>query len=719
MTKPKQIFVTLETRLNPRVFLLFIGMMVLLYSCAKKAQEPSNIDYSKWEEYQGGPDRNQYSTLQQITLQNVQHLKMAWTHQVSDSGQMQMNSIMVDDIVYGIGPDVRPFALDAATGKEIWTHGDALKIWHSTSRGVAYWEDGEDKRIYYTKGSYLYALNALTGELIIDFAEQGRLDLHKGLPEIAKEKFLISNAPGTIYKNLILVPLRLSEGADAAPGDIRAFDVLTGELVWTFHTIPYPGEEGYETWENKEAYRNTNVGAVNNWSGMTLDRENGIVYIPLGSASPDFYGGNRLGSNLYADCLLALEVETGKKLWHYQFTHHDIWDRDLPATPNLIEVRHQGKTRQAIAQITKQGYVFVFDRFTGDPLFDIEEVPVPASQLPGEKAWPTQPIPLKPAPFARRSDELTEADISPYAENKEELIHVFRNANKQMYAPPGLDPVLLLPGYDGGAEWGGAAADPKNGIIYINSNEMAWLLRMEKAENLPAKGLSLGEHQYMQYCAVCHQKDRKGSIAITAPSLIDIRLKMQQPDLINHITTGRGMMPGFPYLSLEVKESIAQFLLDMESGKQEVQVDTNTNYQDPFRHTGYQKFLDSNGLPAVAPPWGTLNAIDLNTGEYLWKIPLGETASLKEKGFPTTGTENYGGPVITENGLLFIAGTKDGVFRAFNRHTGELVWEYQLPAAAFATPAMYESNGKQFIVIACGGEKLGTPKGNKIVAFSL
>ncbi|MEQ8474068.1 MAG: PQQ-binding-like beta-propeller repeat protein [Marinoscillum sp.] len=697
--------------------ILIIGLFALL-SCASEPESSSQIDYTKWAEFQGGPDRNQYSTLAQITLENVRDLKVAWSHGLPDSGQMQMNPIIVDNVLYGIGADVRPFALNATTGERLWIHGDPLNEWHSTSRGVAYWSKGTDKRIYYSKGAYLFALDALNGELITSFADSGQLDLHKGLPESAQQKFLVSNAPGTIYNDLIIVPVRVSEGSDAAPGDIRAFNVRTGDLVWTFHTLPYPGEDGYETWENTAAYKNTNVGGINNWCGMTVDRENGILYVPLGSAAPDFYGGNRLGANLYSNCLLALDVKSGEKFWHFQFTHHDIWDRDLPSTPNLLEVTRDGKQIKAIAQITKQGYVYLFDRFTGEPLFDIEEVPFPESRLIGERAYATQPIPTKPEPFARRSDRLTADDLSPYAKNKEELLAIFRNADRRFYAPPGEDTVLLLPGYDGGGEWGGAAADPQNGVLYVNSNEMAWLLSLEKAVADSLEWLSGGEQLYVRYCASCHQKDRIGSPESRVPSLIGLNQKYAEDSLINLINKGKGMMPGFPHLTTEEKESIADYLLELETDKQEV-TSVNSLNQDLYVHKGYHKFLDSDGLPAIAPPWGTLNAIDLNTGSYLWTIPLGETPELKAQGYPTTGTENYGGPAITENGLLFIAGTKDGVFRTFNRHTGELLWQYQLPAPAFATPAIYEANGKQFVVIACGGEKLGTMKGNQIVAFSL
>lgn len=702
-------------------FVALIGIVFSLFSCGK---EETSFTHTTWTEYQGGPARNQFTTLDQISPDNVKNLKVAWSHPLPDSGQMQMNPIIVGETLYGIGPSVRPFALNAVSGKELWMAGDPLKAWHSTSRGVAYWTDGKgDERIYYGMGPHLYAIDAKTGEPVKNFASDGKLDLHTGLPESAQNKFIISNAPGTIYKNLIIVPVRLSEGADAAPGDVRAFDVLTGELVWTFHTIPYPGEEGYDTWEDPETYKNTKVGAVNNWCGTTLDPENGILYVPLGSASPDFYGGNRLGSNLYSDCLLALNVETGEKLWHYQFTHHDIWDRDMPSTPNLIEVERDGKKIPAVAQITKQGYVFVFDRFTGQPLFDIEEVPVPSSTLLGEEAWSTQPVPTKPAPFARRSDELTEEDISPYAENKDELLEAFRTADRRFYAPPGEDPVLLLPGYDGGGEWGGAAADPEGGILYVNSNEMAWLLSMERTEAADQLALSAGERLYVNTCASCHGKDLAGNSASRSPSLVNIGKRYTKPSLVNMVERGKGMMPGFPQLTEAERGSIADYLLGLDDeagGKQEIVASESTASQpDAYRHTGYHRFLDSKGLPGLAPPWGTLNAIDLNSGAYLWKIPLGETPELQEKGFPTTGTENYGGPVITQNGLLFIAGTIDGVFRAFDRRTGDLLWSYQLPAAAFATPAIYEVGGKEYVVVACGGEKLGTAKGNRIVAFGL
>jgi quinoprotein glucose dehydrogenase len=705
------------SQFKPYFIPVFFGVM--LSQCSDKS---APLDYKNWSEYLGGGDRNHYSEWTQITPENVKNLKIAWTY-TTDSGQMQMSPIVVEGILYGVSARVHAFALDAATGKEIWHFSDTTKVsGMSTSRGVAYWSAGNDKRILYTVGANLWALDAKTGQPIASFGDGGKTDLHAGLPENAKEKFIISNTPGTVFENLIIMPVRLSEGNDAAPGDVRAFDVKTGKLAWIFHTIPHPDEFGYDTWGNKDAYKNVEVGGVNNWAGMAIDRKLGILYAPIGSAAPDFYGGRRLGNNLFSDCLLALDARTGKRLWHYQFIHHDMWDRDPPSPPNLIQVKHNGKTIDAVVQTTKQGYIFAFDRKTGVSLFPINEEGVPASDLTGEVAAATQPVPTLPKPFARQVDELTENDLSPYAENKAELLEKFKKLNKTRFAPPNTEGVLLLPGYDGGAEWGGSAADPKDGILYVNANEMAWILKMDavsavnKSSNLP-----LGETTYINYCASCHGKERVGNAASGYPNLVNIGQKRDKAYVAKIIAAGRGMMPGFPMLTADEKQAIVQFLFNEEKKEAAGAAPKNTSNipQLPYKHAGYNKFLDSKGFPALSPPWGTLNAIDLNTGDYLWKIPLGESTLPNQKNPVATGCENYGGPVVTSNGLLFIAATKDGKLRAFDKKTGKLLWETKLPAAAFMTPAMYQVNGKQYLVVACGGEKLGTPKGNVVVAFAL
>ena len=686
-------------------------LTVLIAACSKETR-----DTEDWSEYLGGLDRNHYSTLDQITPENVNTLEMAWSYDAPDSGQMQMSPVIHDGLLYGVTAHLQLVALDAATGEERWTFGEPLREWYALSRGVSIWKGENEARVFFTSGSNLWAIDAKTGKPVEEFGNGGKVDLHTGLPEVAKDKFILSATPGTVFEDLIIMPVRLSEDFDAAPGDIRAFNVRTGELVWTFHTIPYPGEEGYDTWENKDAWKNLETGAANSWAGMALDPDLGIVYAPTGSAGPDFYGGRRLGSNLFANCLLALDARTGKKIWHYQFVHHDIWDRDCPTPPNLITVTRNGKKIKAVAQLTKQAYVFVFDRQTGEPLFDIEEKPFPPSTVPGEQAWPTQPIPVKPAQFSRRAEDLTENDISPYAPNREELLDQFRAADRRFFGPPDTARrVLLLPGYDGGAEWGGTGADPEAGIIYVNANEMAWWLQLEPNRQ---EGLSAGQQVYSARCVMCHQQDMKGTPGSGYPSLVDVGKKYSEGQIEQIIKNGKGRMPGFPQLSKDELKAVIGLLTGSE--KQELTAfGGNPSYAPKYRHTGYDKFLDANGLPAISPPWGTLNAIDLNTGEYLWKITYGETRSLRDQGYPQTGSESYGGPVVTANGLLFISGTKDRMIRAYDRHTGKKLWEADLPYAAFATPATYMANGRQYVAIACGGEKLGATKGNKIVAFAL
>jgi quinoprotein glucose dehydrogenase len=699
---------------------LIITTCLLTGGCEKAAEKTAyQPDYTKWTSYLGGPGRNHYTTLSGISPENVQDLKLAWSYKAPDSGQMQMNPLVIDTILYGVTAALRVVALNAASGKEIWRFGDSLQVWHSTSRGVSYWEKGRDKRIFYSRANELFALDALTGIPVTSFGDNGKIDLRSGMPEHAREKFVVSNTPGTVYKDLIIMPLRVSEDIGAAPGDIMAYSTITGKLKWVFHTIPYPGEDGHETWGDPEVYKNTVVGAANNWAGMALDEARGVLYVPTGSAAPDFYGGTRKGDNLYANCLLALDAASGERLWHFQFTRHDLWDRDPPAPPNLINIRKNGKKIPAVAQVTKQGYVYVFDRRTGEPLFEIEEIPVPPSALDGEQASATQPLPVKPRPFARQSTNISINNISPFAPDKEQLGQMLRQADKSLYAPPSLQPVFLLPGYDGGAEWGGAAADPEEGILYVNSNEMAWIMEMEKPE-IPETELPPGEAIYNRYCTVCHQKDRGGLVAGGFPSLLNLRKKLDKQQASTIISQGRGMMTGFPQISQEEKAALLRFLFD-EQDKKEVGATAVADSLPtlPYRHKGYNKFLDSNGLPGIDPPWGTLHAIDLNEGEYLWSVPFGETPGMTQEDGSPTGTENYGGAVVTQNGLLFIAATKDGYFRVFDKHSGQLLWKYKLPAPAFATPAMYEVHGKQYIALACGGEKLGTEKGNEILAFSV
>lgn len=711
-----------------------IAMLCFLAAC--NTNEPKKFD--GWSKANGNSDANKYSSLVQIDTGNVQRLQVAWEFHTNDAdtgahSQIQCSPIIVDGIMYGTSPQLKVFAIDAATGKPKWIFSpyDTIteeKRGHfnlNNNRGVTYWSDGkDDKRIFYTAGPYMHCINANTGKLVETFGSNGKIDLHDGLEmENVKDLFVTSTSPPSVYKDILITGTRVSEAMDAAPGDIRAYDVRTGKRIWQFHTIPRPGEPGYETWEDPNAWKTT--GGANNWMGMTIDQQRGIAYIPVGSASMDFYGGRRRGSNLYASCLLALDAATGKRLWHFQYIHHDTWDWDPSSAPVLVTVNHGGAKIDAVAQTSKTGFVYLFNRENGQPLFPIVETPVDTvTELKGEKLWPTQPIPQKPAPFVRQS--LTEKDLNPYLTKAEydSVKKVVQGVHTgRMFTPQSKEGTIIFPGFDGGAEWGGPAIDPETGIIYVNANQMAWILQMfdvdptEQGENFGKAGLRL----YKQNCQSCHGPERKGSG--NYPSIVDVGKKYDPRSFIEFINAGRRMMPAFQHLSQQDKNAIASFVLNLQ--KEQLQAyKPKLSALDSFRMlpyeiSGYNKFITKSGLPGLSPPWGVLNAIDLNTGEYVWKTTLGEDPFFKAKGIKETGTENYGGPVVTKGGVLFIAATKDGMFRAFNKRSGKLLWETKLPAAGFATPATYEVGGKQYIAIACGGGKLGTASGDSYVAFAL
>jgi quinoprotein glucose dehydrogenase len=714
----------------------FVTIIITFLISCKNNEPPS---YNGWEKAHGNDDGNKYSSLTEIDTSNVQQLQIAWEFHTGDAdtaahSQIQCNPIIVNGVMYFTSPELKLFAVDAATGKQKWVYSpfDSIpgsqKVSHfimNNNRGVTYWSDGEnDQRLFYTADSYLEAVDANTGKIITSFGDSGRVDLHNGLEmEGVKSLFVTATSPPSAYKDLIITGTRVSEAMDAAPGDVRAYDARTGKIAWQFHTIPHPGEAGYETWEDPYAWEN--VGGANNWMGITIDKQRGIAYIPLGSSSMDFYGGKRRGSNLYADCLLALDAATGKHLWHFQYIHHDTWDKDPSSPPVLITVTHNGKKIDAVAQTSKNGFVYLFNRETGESLFPIIETPVDTTtELTDEKMWPTQPIPQKPAPFVRQS--FTEKDLNPYL-SKEEYEDVKKQLRSyhtgNMFMPQSKEGTIIFPGFDGGGEWGGPAVDPETGILYVNANEMAWILKMfdiDPAKNQETVGQA-GERLYQQNCVTCHGPDRKGGG--NYPSIADVKNKYSVDSLIEFINTGRRMMPAFKHLSEEDKNAITAYVLDLKNEQQKKYTGKLSALDSfrkvPYQISGYNKFLTKSGLPALAPPWGVLSAIDLNTGEFVWKTPLGEDPVFKAKGVKQSGTENYGGPVVTKGGLLFIAATKDGKFRAFNKRTGKLLWETDLPACGFATPAVYEANGREFIVIACGGGKLGTKSGDSYVALAL
>ena len=694
---------------------------VLILLCALPvAYSQDNVD---WAIYLGDKSASHYSEIGQINRENASQLGVAWTYRSGEPGsagnsQIQCNPLIVGGTLYGTSPELHLFALDATTGKELWRfdpfRGTDDPSRMGVNRGLVYWENGEDKRILFGAHRYLHAINAKTGEPIEAFGEKGKVNLEDDLGRDMSGLFAISNTPGVVFENLIIIGMMVAEGpGPAAPGHIRAYDARSGELVWRFNTIPQPGEYGYDTWPEGAHER---AGGANVWSGMTVDEERGLVFCPTGSAAFDFWGGNRLGDNLFANCLLALNARTGERVWHYQFVRHDLWDRDLPASPNLVTIERNGECIPAVAQITKSGHVFVFHRETGEPLFPIEEVPTPWSDLKGERTSPTQPLPTKPEPFARQVFTVEEiTDISP--ESHRAVLDRFVTLRPHTpFMPPSREGTLIFPGFDGGGEWGGAAVDP-NGILYVNSNEMAWILTMVDI----AESGSGGAQMYLQNCAGCHGADKKGSAAhgVTVPSLIDLANRKTEEEVRKLLVAGQGVMPSFGFLSEDQRNEIIAYLFSGDDENRPESSERLLQSGYPYTHTGYVRFQDPEGYPAVKPPWGTLNAIDLNTGEYLWRKRLGEFPELTARGIPKTGAENYGGPIVTAGGILFIGATADQMFRVLDTRTGNMLWETELPAGGYATPATYMIDGRQFVVIACGGGKMGTPSGDAYVAFAL
>ncbi len=687
---------------------------------------------SNWSTYLGDKASSHYSALKQITPRNVAKLEVAWTYRAggmdtNNRSQIQCNPLVIDGVLFGTTPDLQLFALDAVSGKELWRFNPASVkgiTKAGVNRGLVHWGSGAERRILYGNDHFLHAIDASTGKRIPSFGDGGSIDLKRDLGRDVSGLALQSTTPGVLFGDLLIMGMRLGEGpAPAAPGHIRAYDVRTGKLVWRFNSIPHPGEPGYETWP-PNAYQY--IGGVNVWTGFALDEKRGLVFCPTGSAAFDFWGGNRIGQNLFANCLIALDAKTGRRAWHQQLVRHDLWDRDLPAPPNLITVTHGGKRIDAVAQVTKSGHVFVFHRETGEPLFPIREVPVPMSDLQGESAWPTQPIPTKPAPFSRQLftyDDLT--DISPDS-HRQVLERFARIRPHTPFLPPSREGTIIFPGFDGGAEWGGAATDP-DGVLYVNGNEMPWVMTMVETKSKGGEPLATGEAIFTQICAACHGLDRMGNKAQNVPPLLGVEQRLKKPDVLALLKTGKGVMPSFDFLTENQRQLVVDYLLGTtpsaapanDSGRKEELGGVDVLGTIPYTMTGYHRWLDTNGYPAIKPPWGTLNAIDLNTGEYRWRVTLGEWPELTAKGIPPTGTENYGGPVVTAGGLVFIAASRDEHLRAFDRKTGKELWKAKLPAAGYATPATYSVNGRQYVVIACGGGKIGTKSGDAYVAFAL
>ncbi len=683
--------------------------LICLHFCWLGVTHGQDVD---WPTYLGSKQRNLYSSLDQINRNNVARLKVAWTFETKNEAEYQANNLIVGGVLYTPTATRKVIALDAATGKELWTWDPATEETGAGSprqRGLVYWADetGGQQRLFTGVNGFLFAIDPNTGKTIRGFGNNGSINLGSGL-----------NTPGVTYKNLLIL------GGLGGQGSLRAFDVSTGEQRWIFNFIPRPGEVGYDTWP-ENAYK-TATGLMP-WCGQALDEKRGIVYAATKTAEPDFYGGDRHGSNLFANSIVALNAASGERIWHYQIVHHDLLDKDLPCAPVLLTVSHNGQQIDAVAQGTKHGLLFVFNRVTGEPLWPIEERPVPQSTLVGEQAWPTQPFPTKPPPLMRQSyTEEDASNISPEA-HQLTLDRILAAPNFGPFPAPSLNETVMFPGFDGGMEWGGGAADPQ-GIYYVNVNEMPWLLQMIEARHADGSELAAGERDYMLYCGVCHGLDLQGNVELKFPPLLDIDKRKTRAEVEQMTRQGRGRMPAYDTMPEEKRVAILNYVLGKSSPQNNQSLDekekqdtgaVGSDQRPVYAFGGFRRWLDDQGYPAIKPPWGTLNAVDLNSGEIKWKVVLGEYPELTARGIPPTGTENYGGPLVTAGGLIFIGATADETFRAFDKETGEILWKAQLPFGGNASPSTYMVGGRQYVVISAGGGKSGRPRGGSLVAFVL
>ena len=672
-----------------------------------------------WPHYGGGPEQTRFSRLTQVTRANVGQLKVAWTYDTRDAfegSEMQCQPVVAHGVLYATSPKLRVFALNAATGKELWSFDpldddDEETPSRTRIRGLMYWERGNERRVYFAARHWLYALDARTGKPLSTFGDDGRIDLREGFRERDARALSVGvNTPGVFYGDLLIVGSIVPEGLPSAPGDIRAFDVHTGRQRWAFHTIPHPGEFGYDTWP-KDAW--TYSGGANAWSGVALDEKRGLVYASTGSAAYDFYGANRHGDNLFANSILCLRAATGERVWHFQAVKHDVWDRDFPAAPSLITIRRNARSIDVVAQIAKNGRVYVLERETGRPVFPMEETQVPPSDVEGEKLAVTQVVPTLPPPFARQrftEDMITKRTPEAHKAVREEWLKMRRRGE---YEPPSTQGTILFPGMDGGGEWGGAAYDPGSGLLFVNANEMAWRVKLQQRA-MPDGEATNGKALYGQYCASCHRDDLQGNPP-EFPSLVDIGKRRSVDEVGRVVREGGGRMPAYAELHGAVRRAIVDYVMTGKSNT--VRAEEPSPFDMKYTLDGYIRFTDPDGFPAITPPWGTLTAIDMNRAAIAWQVPLGEVPG---SGLTGTGSENYGGPIVTATGLVFIGATNyDKKFRAFDARTGKVIWETTLPAAGNATPAVYEVDGKQYVVIAAGGGKWEAPSGGSYVAFAL
>jgi quinoprotein glucose dehydrogenase len=699
-----------------RWVLILVGCMSMgLPSRASAQDHAGNVQtaeaHTTWRDYGGSPDGAQYSALRQINRSNVKELQIAWTYRTGDERKYSFNPLVVDGTMYVLAKNNSIVALDAATGKEIWTHPTDPNTTLITNRGIDYWEsaDGSDRRLLFSLRNQLQELDARTGRSIPQFGANGIVDLRAGLGRDPESLTLVqSYNPGRVFEDLLILGSATNEEYNSGPGDIRAYDVRNGRLAWSFHTVPHPGEPGYETWP-KDAWKS--IGGANDWSGMALDVKRGIVYVPTASPKYNFYGANRPGANLYGDCLLALNARTGKLIWYYQMVHHDIWDYDNDSTPMLTTVLHNGKKVDVVAQAGKVGFVWVFNRETGEPLWPIEERPVPKSDMPGEETWPTQPFPSQPPPFARQS--FTAKDLSPFLEpaEREQLTTEMLSAHNQgLFTPPGLGNTVEMPGNNGGVNWGGTAVNPTDGDLYVVSKDLPAMLKLELASKVSQTGSpeEQGRSIFRANCSLCHGANREGKPP-AIPSLVDVGSRLSGDQIRSVVQHGQGPMPAFSQLSAAEITSLLAYLKHPElapapgpdvSAASSGAVDPiSAQYKSSF---GFM--FASSGLPVITPPWTSLTAYDLNTGTIRWKIPLGVVPELAARGFSSTGSQfPKVSPVVTAGGVIF-TGTRDRKVRAIDSDTGKVLWEAEADAALEGMPAVYEVQGRQYVVFCAAAQ---------------
>ncbi len=692
-----------------------IALTAILIPRASSAW-PKKETYSSWSYYAGSPDSMDYSTAKQINKSNVNQLKLAWfVPAPGPAGRFSFNPMVTNGVMYVVGKDDGIYALDAATGKQIWAH--PVEGGQPTNRGFNRWasKDGKDQRLIFTVDGYLQEVDMKTGETIRSFGQNGRVDLREGLgrnPASVTE--VQSGTPGQVFQNLLILGSAPGEAYGSPPGDIRAYDARSGKLVWTFHTVPRPGEFGYDTWP-PDAWKN--AGGANDWGGMSLDEKRGIVYLPLGSPTYDLYGADRTGEGLFGNCLLALDARTGKRLWYYQLIHHDLWDYDPTSAPMLLTVEHDGRKVDVVAQATKFGFLYVFDRVTGKPLWPVEERPVPKSDMPGEHSWPTQPVPANPPPFARQ--KFTLDDINPYLDPQEKArIHdiLVKASNDGIYTPPAYNQATIeVPGENGGANQGSTAADPSTGVMYVKSYDEPTIHRMTEAP--PVRRLSTtqgtleqrGYALYTRNCITCHGPNRE---RITFPAKIGF------DRFTTVVRSGNGVMPAFSETTLTPEDllTLAAYLKDPIAGEGNPE-NPQVNPSAPPPPTGQTRFYGQfgfvfrakNGLPAFSPPWSSIVAYDLNDGTIKWRRPIGTTPGLAAQGIKDTGSSDFirNGPVVTGGGLLFIGTGPDRRIQALDKDTGKTLWETELDANPDGIPAVYEIRGREYVAFyaAVGGAK--------------